>query len=186
MELLVTRPHCDTQSEDTVGVSPYILLSVQLTHHRPPPGGEGGSIGHSGCARVPRFPSSPAPSSVLLWLFLLPNLFTLEKGGRGPLPPHLTPNRDNKTPGLLLKWESLMGQEDHPLFPLPKQGLQPNWVKEPSRQQGRCPSGVQWNASVTAGLTSQVSLAALPGSSLTWLGCKVPAFGESKYCEVLD
>lgn len=38
---------------------------------------------------------------------------------------------------------------------------------EPSRQQGRCPSGVQWDASVTAGLTSLVSLAAFAGSSLT-------------------
>lgn len=66
-----------------------------------------------------------------------------------------------------------MGRENHSLFPLvlenllPKQGHQPNWVKEPSRQWGRCPSGVQWNASVTAGLTNLMSLAAFAGSSLT-------------------
>lgn len=64
-----------------------------------------------------------------------------------------------------------MGRDNHPLFPLGlenlllKQGLQPNWVKEPSKQQGRWPSGVQRNASVTAGLTSQ------PGESgcLCWV-----------------
>lgn len=38
MEQFVIRPHCDTQSEDTVGINPYTLLSVQLTHHRLPPG----------------------------------------------------------------------------------------------------------------------------------------------------
>lgn len=39
-----------------------------------------------------------------------------------------------------------MGKEDHSLFPLvlenllPKQGPRADWVKEPSRQQGRGPS----------------------------------------------
>lgn len=66
-----------------------------------------------------------------------------------------------------------MGRENHPLFPLflenllPKQGLQANWVKEPGRQQGRCPSRVLWNALVTAGQTSRLSLAAFAGLSLS-------------------
>lgn len=66
-----------------------------------------------------------------------------------------------------------MGRGNHSLFPLvlenllPKQGLPPNWVKEPSRQQGRCRSGVQWNASVTAALTNPMSPTAFAGSSLT-------------------
>lgn len=48
MEQFVTRPHYDTQSEDTVGINPYTLLSVQLTHHRLLQENEGRSIGHSG------------------------------------------------------------------------------------------------------------------------------------------
>lgn len=90
------------------------------------------------------------------------------KRRKGPTPtaPHPQQGQQNSraTRGERPSWDRKVTPS---LFPLPKQGLQPSWVKEPPRQQGRYPSGVQWNASLTAGLTSQVSLAAFAGSSLT-------------------
>lgn len=106
MEWFVTSPHCDTQSEDTVGINPYTLLcpaaTLQATSRRI------GREHRTQCARVSRFAPQPCHQlSAILTISppeppnTLDQLFLTE---RGPPPsPHLTPNRDNETLGLLLK-----------------------------------------------------------------------------------
>lgn len=57
MEWFVTSPHCDTQSEDTVGINPYTLLcpaaTLQATSRRI------GREHRTQCARVSRFAPQP-------------------------------------------------------------------------------------------------------------------------------
>lgn len=73
MEQFVTRPHCDTQGEDTVGINPYTLLCPAATRQA-----TSRRIGREHRAQwgMPEYPGShpsPATSSVLSWLSLLPS-----------------------------------------------------------------------------------------------------------------